>query len=234
MSILVCNAGSSNAAYIVAKGNDTNTDTEKEISHSEGVFGGLFHRGRGEDNDVADPDEAMTEEPTEEDIEDTVREVMDEPTEESAEMVSMNGFILGDGITGMAKGFGLGLLCAAIVAVVATMILRGRKKGRTTPESPGIPMELVLYSGKCLTDPQKLELRDGLILGSSNKCDIRFEGEGVEPEHAKIIIQDGQAYIEDRDSLNGVTIGGMRIQDRNPIRSGYVIGLGEVEFLLKY
>ena len=226
MSILVCKVDSSDEAYVVARGDAAKPGPEKGNSHDEGVFGRFFHRGGGEDSDAANPDEAMTEEATED---------IEEATEEATEAVSVNEPLSFNGIPeGVVKGAGLGLIFAVIVAAVAAVIYRKMKEGKTTPKAPGMPMELTLYSGRCLTNPQGMELRDGLLLGSSNKCDVRFEGEGVEPEHARIVIQNGQPYIEDLGSVNGVTIGGMRIQDRNPIRSGYVIGLGEVEFLLKY
>ncbi|MCR5236294.1 MAG: FHA domain-containing protein [Lachnospiraceae bacterium] len=166
--------------------------------------------------------------------EDETEETADEIVGSEGKSISENSLLSKIGNAETLKGFGLGLLVAAMIVVFFAVILRRSKKQASSLKSPGMPMEITMYSGRCLTDPGKLELRDGLLLGSSKKCDVRFEGDGVEPEHARIVIQNGQAYIEDIESKNGVIIGGMRIQDRNPLRNGYVIGLGEVEFLVKY
>ena len=210
-------------------GNHENGDSISENNAYEGIENS---------NDSGDKENGETlSEDTENEDSSSLENETEEGSEESAsietETISDNGFISMIERKDFVKGICFGVLMAAIVAVVAAMFVR-RKKNTGTTKEPGMPMRLEVYSGQCLTDPSKLELRDGVLLGSSKKCDICFEGEGVEPEHAKIVIQNGQAYIVDLESKNGVTVGGMRIQDKNPLRSGYVIGLGDVEFMLNY
>ncbi len=124
---------------------------------------------------------------------------------------------------------------AAGAAIFALMKRKKKTKRSITENVPGaIPLQLQVYAGKIYIDGNVIYLSDYILIGSGDDCDLRMAGEGVEPVHARIYRQNGQVHIEDMKSQNGVAIGGMLIQDHNPVRSGDVISIGEVDFSLSF
>lgn len=129
----------------------------------------------------------------------------------------------------------------AIVAVIAVLgavlvVRRGGRSGaahgrrRAKASGAGIPLRLEVYSGRCRNRSASLKLSDYLTIGSSPDCDIIFDDPEVAPEASCIRLVDGQIYIEDLNSLQGVALDGIRFQGRNRLRSGEVISIGSVEF----
>lgn len=140
-------------------------------------------------------------------------------------------------VSGNTTGFLVGgaSLLVAIGIIAVSIVLKKRKgsKKSVTVNTPGsLSMELKVYSGKVNVGNTTIYLADSLTIGSQKDCDLTIEGNGIEPVHAKIVKQNGQVYIEDLKSKEGVAIGGMLIQERNPIRSGDVISIGDVDFTL--
>ena len=128
---------------------------------------------------------------------------------------------------------GAGLVLVILIAVLTAVLKKERspKKRSITTNVPGsVPMELKVYAGKVYSDSAVIYLTDSITIGSRKDCDLVVEGNGVEPVHARIARQNDQVIIEDLNSNNGVAIGGMRIQDHNPLRSGDMISVGEVDF----
>jgi pSer/pThr/pTyr-binding forkhead associated (FHA) protein len=65
-----------------------------------------------------------------------------------------------------------------------------------------------------LFDGEKLEypLKDGsFIIGRSNRSDLVIPHEGMSRQHCKIEVKDGEVFITDLGSINGVFIDGQRI-----------------------
>jgi transcriptional regulator of acetoin/glycerol metabolism len=52
--------------------------------------------------------------------------------------------------------------------------------------------------------------RDGAIVGSGEKADVRIDGPDVAPEHARLEVRADGVYIEDLDSQGGTYVGGVR------------------------
>ncbi len=129
-----------------------------------------------------------------------------------------------------------GVSLLVVIGIIAISIVLKKRKGSkksVTINTPGsLPMELKVYSGKVNVGNTTIYLADSLTIGSQKDCDLIIEGKGVEPIHAKIFKQNGQVYIEDLKSKEGVAIGGMLIQEHNPLRSGDVISIGDVDFTL--
>ncbi len=133
--------------------------------------------------------------------------------------------------------FVLPLFAIAAIIAVALFVIRHRRGGRANGTANGagsFPMTLTMIRGKCRSKADPVHFRDGMTVGSDPKCDLCMEGCGICPVHARIILVNGQLYIEDNNTEVGVTIGGMRIQDRNPLRPGDIVGLGDVYFSLRY
>lgn len=70
-------------------------------------------------------------------------------------------------------------------------------------------------------------VREGevLIAGSSDRCPIRLEGDGVEPHHCEFSIMQGEILITDVSASEGVYVNGRRV-DRCSVRVGDLILLG--------
>ena len=103
----------------------------------------------------------------------------------------------------------------------------------TAVSSQGIPVALDVFSGTCLSNDRKFALKDSLMIGSDPSCDIVFDAKDMAPQAARIIFTGGQVYVES-GAVSEVTVGGMRIQGQNVLRSGDVISVGEAEFMLKF
>lgn len=57
-----------------------------------------------------------------------------------------------------------------------------------------------------------------LIVGRSSSCDIPLVVEGISRQHCKIEYKNGEVFLTDLGSTNGVFIDGRRIQPKTPIR----------------
>ena len=96
-----------------------------------------------------------------------------------------------------------------------------------------LAMTIEVYAGHCVRSSAVIYLHDLISFGSDNICDVLFRDAGVEAEHLRVSYSEGRVIVEDL-SVGGVYVNGMRIQSRNPLRSGDVIGMGEAEFALKW
>ena len=69
--------------------------------------------------------------------------------------------------------------------------------------------------------------RSGSIIGSGSGADIRIEGPGVAPEHARVDVRADGVYLEDLGTPGGTYVGGVRAQ-RIGAAHGDVVRFGEV------
>lgn len=70
--------------------------------------------------------------------------------------------------------------------------------------------------------------KEKLLVGSSEKCDIRIQSPSVSSYHAMIFAdEDGMVTVMDLDSLNGVYIAGQRVNSRGFIGEGDTLSIGE-------
>lgn len=60
--------------------------------------------------------------------------------------------------------------------------------------------------------------KQSLIIGRSSSCDIPLVVEGISRQHCKIEYKNGDVFLTDLGSTNGVFIDGRRIQPKTPIR----------------
>ena len=61
---------------------------------------------------------------------------------------------------------------------------------------------------------------DRSVLGRHPDCDIVLDAASVSRQHAQIILQNGQYYVEDLHSRNGTFVNGRLIQGRHPLVDG--------------
>lgn len=144
-----------------------------------------------------------------------------------------------------ASGLFIGVMAAvfvlllAIIALLVVLLLRRRSRVSTptgdtpshipaTVPAPGtIPMQLELLEGKILTRERQFFLKDWMIIGSSEDCDLVVDDRETAPRNSRIFFREGYLYIEDLGTKNGTVLGGMRLYAPNRLRSGDEITVGE-------
>lgn len=60
--------------------------------------------------------------------------------------------------------------------------------------------------------------KETIIIGRSPQCDVVIPHEGMSRKHCQITYKDGDLYIEDLGSVNGVFIDGKKIEPHNPTK----------------
>jgi DNA-binding winged helix-turn-helix (wHTH) protein len=64
------------------------------------------------------------------------------------------------------------------------------------------------------------------VVGRSPDSGIWIDATSVSREHARILIAEGQATVEDRRSTNGTFVDGVRIESRHPVVDGSTVTFG--------
>jgi len=64
------------------------------------------------------------------------------------------------------------------------------------------------------------------LIGRGDGCHIRIESTRVSRHHARIVVTDGQATIEDLGSKNGTFVGATAVRSPRPLKSGDEILVG--------
>lgn len=85
------------------------------------------------------------------------------------------------------------------------------------------------YSATGITYP----LKSPTQLGRASTNHIVVADSFASNEHAQIIFQNGQWWLEDRSSRNGTTLNGIRIQQPVVVTAGDIIGIGQNFFRLE-
>jgi pilus assembly protein CpaF len=74
---------------------------------------------------------------------------------------------------------------------------------------------------------RRFDLPDGeYFIGRGEVCQIRLRHPEISERHACLILHAPLAFLKDLGSSNGVTVNGVTIQDKVPVRSDSVIGIG--------
>jgi pSer/pThr/pTyr-binding forkhead associated (FHA) protein len=69
-------------------------------------------------------------------------------------------------------------------------------------------------------------LDDGVVIGRGAECEVALDDPLVSRRHARVLISELGAAIEDLDSSNGVYVNGVVGQGVTPLHPGDVIQLG--------
>ena len=72
---------------------------------------------------------------------------------------------------------------------------------------------------------------DELTLGRHSDNDIYIKDPFVSKKHFKIVIDEGQYYLEDLDSANGTYLNQEKLEDVVRLKNGDIIKIGNIEFL---
>lgn len=97
-----------------------------------------------------------------------------------------------------------------------------------------IPMELEVQAGVCLNTERTVYILNEIRIGRDAGCDIVFSDPNLMPVQARIIRNENDFIIEDFSNPSIVAIGGMKINGRNPLRTGDVITIGNIQFVLRF
>jgi DNA-binding NtrC family response regulator len=72
-----------------------------------------------------------------------------------------------------------------------------------------------------------------LVIGREESCGLRLADESVSRRHARVVVTDGRAEVEDFGSRNGTALNGQRLEGRRPLEVGDVLTLGGATILLQ-
>lgn len=127
----------------------------------------------------------------------------------------------------------------SVIAILAVWIITKKKNRKHTSSSAenvadAVHVHIDMLSGKLISDSSDFILSGGLSLGNAKENDIRIDADNVGDHHARLFFRDGRVYIEDLGMPDGVAVGGMLIQNQNPLRNGDVISIGEAEFTIRF
>lgn len=75
------------------------------------------------------------------------------------------------------------------------------------------------------------DLRKITTIGRAKNNDIQLLDKYISSDHAKIIMDEGEYFLEDVGSVNGTYLNNTKIDDVVKLRNGDRIGVGQVEFL---
>ena len=82
---------------------------------------------------------------------------------------------------------------------------------------------------------REVPLREGeTILGRGREATIRLGEKGISRQHARIVIRDGAASIEDLKSKNGTFLRGAKVEKPAPLVQGDEIRLGTLSMLVQF
>src|SRR3984957_17561368 len=98
-------------------------------------------------------------------------------------------------------------------------------------EAEGHPPAACLggLSGSSVGEMYRLE-KDQIVLGRGEKVDLRLIDDGISREHAQVVKQGSQLFLEDLGSTNGTYCNGERVT-RHPLGEGDKILIGSTTIL---
>jgi two-component system, NtrC family, sensor kinase len=85
-----------------------------------------------------------------------------------------------------------------------------------------------------LTSQKTHVIHPPCVLGRGERADLAFPDPTISQRHALIVDIEGQPWIQDLESANGVYVNGRRIVGKAPLRVGDSIQLGQTRFLMMF
>ncbi|MES2525765.1 MAG: FHA domain-containing protein [Bdellovibrionota bacterium] len=88
-----------------------------------------------------------------------------------------------------------------------------------------------LITGEDLTF--KLD-KDSCVIGRSGSCDVVIPHESISRRHCQIDYRDGELFVTDLGSINGVTLDGQKITPNKPVKfqSFFALAFGAVQSMM--
>ena len=75
------------------------------------------------------------------------------------------------------------------------------------------------------------DLKDITTIGRAKGSSIQLLDKYISSQHARIIMDEGEYFLEDQGSVNGTYLNSKKIEDVVRLKNGDRIGVGQVEFL---
>ena len=75
------------------------------------------------------------------------------------------------------------------------------------------------------------DLKDITTIGRAKGSTIQLLDKYISSQHARIIMDEGEYFLEDQGSVNGTYLNSKKIEDVVKLKNGDRIGVGQVEFL---
>jgi DNA-binding winged helix-turn-helix (wHTH) protein len=117
--------------------------------------------------------------------------------------------------------------------IIRTVYKSGYAFGATVTTLAGASVGSPAVFGLIWND-RLLSLNEGLqIAGRGEECELVIEAETVSRRHARILVQDGNATIEDLGSTNGTSVNGVRISAPTSLADGNEVALGTAKLLVR-
>jgi len=79
---------------------------------------------------------------------------------------------------------------------------------------------------------RSFDLGERAVLGRSEECDVVLQDRSISRKHAVLVLQDGQWFVQDLGSTNGVTKAGKRVE-RTALADGEEFRLGDLPLRLR-
>jgi pSer/pThr/pTyr-binding forkhead associated (FHA) protein len=70
------------------------------------------------------------------------------------------------------------------------------------------------------------------LIGRAPDCNLRLRSEEVSRHHCIVRVSGGEAMLIDLGSSNGTYLNGERVRSQAPLKSGDVIGIGALRFVV--
>lgn len=94
---------------------------------------------------------------------------------------------------------------------------------------PAIPHLVVLAAGQTgYRVGQRFPLRNPMVLGREQTCDLPVEDEFVSAQHLKLAFENGRWMAHDLRSTNGTRLNGARLRGSAALKPGDVLDLGRL------
>ncbi|MDR0858136.1 MAG: FHA domain-containing protein [Oscillospiraceae bacterium] len=123
----------------------------------------------------------------------------------------------------------LSIIIGGTIMIIAIRRIRGKKRrGR------GILLTFVISGGAQNGERFEQRLSGELFVGTSGACDVRLRDDGADAKNSRIYLNGDTIWVEDLGSVNGTSIGGMKIHAPNKLRSGSELTIGQTTLIVKY
>jgi DNA-binding winged helix-turn-helix (wHTH) protein len=83
------------------------------------------------------------------------------------------------------------------------------------------------FTGALIWGTREIGLREGEnLIGRAGDCGVHIDSQRVSRHHARILVRNGQAAIEDLGSKNGTFVGSRRVDQPTPLADGDQLKVG--------
>lgn len=135
----------------------------------------------------------------------------------------------------LALRFLLTILLYAFLAAVLLMLWRDLRQATAISEAarPGGQLVVLHTADEELAVGTTFPLQPVTSIGRSPSNTILIPDTYASAQHALLAWREGQWWLEDRDSRNGVLLNGTRINGPTVVSAGDIIGIGRTQLKLE-